>query len=84
MSMAVSIARGHVTPMDLFLVRGPGPDIRYDNTISGILILYPDIRAGFLSFGWGLITDVDIDSEALRGLGSLRFTIYALLKVSCH
>ena len=49
-----------------------------------MIILYPDIRAGFLSFGWGLITDVDIDSEALRGLGSLRFTIYALLKVSCH
>ena len=68
MSMALSIARGHVTPMDLFLVRGPGPEI----------------RVGFISFGWGLITDVDIESETLRGLGSVRFTVYALLKVAKH
>ena len=68
MSMALSIARGHVAPLDLFLVRGPGPEI----------------RVGFISFGWGLITDVDIDSETLRGLGSVRFTVYALLKVAKH
>lgn len=66
MSAAVSVARGNLAAMDLFLVRGPGPDI----------------RVGFLSLGWGLLTDVDIDSEALRRLGQLRFTVFALLKIA--
>ena len=65
MSMAVSIARGHISPMDLFLVRGP------DTT---------DLRVGFISLGWGLITDVDLDSEVIRALGSVRFTIFGLMK----
>lgn len=34
----------------------------------------------FLSIGWGLLADIDIDSEWLRCLGELRFTIYGLLK----
>lgn len=39
-------------------------------------------RVGFLSVGWGLISDVDIDSEAIRWAGSLRFTIYGLLHIA--
>lgn len=34
----------------------------------------------FLSFGWGLLADIDIDSEWLRQLGELRFTLYGLLR----
>ena len=68
MSMALSVARGNVTPMDLFLVRGPGTDI----------------RVGFISLAWGLISDVDIDSEAIRYMGSVRFTLYGLVKVAKH
>ena len=68
LSMAVAAARGSLANLDLFLVRGPGPDT----------------RLGFLSLGWGLITDVDLGSEPLRWLGSLRFTLYGLLKVAKH
>ena len=32
----------------------------------------------FLSLAWGLISDVDIESEKLKFLGSLRFDLYAL------
>ena len=68
MSQAVSVARGNTAPMDLFLVRGPTNDI----------------RVGFLSLGWGLITDVDIDSEVIRWMGDLRLTVYGLIKVAAH
>lgn len=66
MSMALSVARGNIAPMDLFVIRGPANDV----------------RVGFLSVGWGLITDVDVDSEGLRWMGSVRFTLYGLLKVA--
>ena len=35
----------------------------------------------FLSLAWGLISDVDIGSEKLKFLGSLRFDLYALLLI---
>ncbi len=35
----------------------------------------------FLSFSWGIISDVDIESEKLRFLGSLRTDIYALMRI---
>ncbi len=33
----------------------------------------------FLSLAWGLISDVDIESEKLKFLGALRFDVYALI-----
>ena len=36
----------------------------------------------FLSLSWGLISDVDIESEKLKFLGSLRFDVYALMLLS--
>lgn len=36
---------------------------------------------GLLSFAWGLISDVDINSEKLKFLGSLRFDLYALWSI---
>lgn len=35
----------------------------------------------FLSIGWGLISDVDIESERLRAIGSQRFTIWSVAKL---
>lgn len=34
----------------------------------------------FLSVGWGLLSDIDIDSEWLRRFGELRFTVYGILR----
>lgn len=33
-----------------------------------------------LSLGWGLLSDIDVDSDWLRPLGEFRFTIYGLLR----
>lgn len=44
--------------------------------------MYPfvlfQITYSFLSVGWGLISDIDIESERLRSLGYQRFTIWTL------
>jgi sphingosine kinase len=37
--------------------------------------------ASFLSVGWGLIADVDMESEPLRCLGGIRFTIWGLHRI---
>ena len=55
---------GQVTPMDLARVK----------TVSG------EVYTSFMSFGMGLLSDIDIDSESLRALGELRFAIYGILK----
>ncbi|MGL4881799.1 MAG: diacylglycerol kinase family protein [Waterburya sp.] len=34
-----------------------------------------------LSLAWGLVSDIDIESERLRFLGSLRFELYALMLI---
>lgn len=40
----------------------------------------PTVIWSFLSLGWGLLADIDIDSEWLRRLGEYRFTLYGLLR----
>lgn len=35
----------------------------------------------FLAFSWGIIADVDFDSETMRWLGSFRFTVTAVKKI---
>lgn len=35
----------------------------------------------FLSVGWGLLSDIDIESERLRAIGGQRFTIWALARL---
>ena len=35
----------------------------------------------FLSFAWGIVADVDIESEVLRGLGALRLTLWAIWRL---
>jgi len=63
---AINVARANTIPMDLFVLR------TQDSKVI----------TGFLSLGWGLIPDVDIDSEHIRWMGSLRFTIYGLLRIA--
>ena len=36
----------------------------------------------FLSLAWGLVSDIDIESEKLKFLGALRFDLYALILIS--
>ena len=37
----------------------------------------------FLSIGWGLLADIDIESERLRMVGGFRFTVWALIRIFC-
>uniref|UniRef100_A0A0A9WQ72 Sphingosine kinase 1 n=4 Tax=Lygus hesperus TaxID=30085 RepID=A0A0A9WQ72_LYGHE len=39
------------------------------------------ILFSFLSIGWGLLSDVDIESERIRALGAQRFTMWTLAKL---
>ena len=46
-----------------------------------------DIASGarvysFLSVTWGLISDIDIESERFRNMGNFRFTVGALIRIS--
>lgn len=34
----------------------------------------------FLSIGWGLMANIDVESDWLRSIGELRFTIYGVIK----
>jgi sphingosine kinase len=35
----------------------------------------------FLSAGWGLLADIDVESEILRAIGEPRFTVWSLLRL---
>lgn len=37
--------------------------------------------AGFLAFAWGLIADIDIESEKIRFLGKLRTDVWAVWRI---
>lgn len=39
------------------------------------------ILYSFLSVGWGLLADIDIESERLRAIGAQRFTIWSLARL---
>lgn len=39
------------------------------------------ILYSFLSVGWGLISDIDIESESLRAMGAQRFTVWSLARL---
>ena len=69
----LNAVRGRSTPIDLFHLEHRGSDSRVDEDSSHML--------GFLSLGWGIIADIDIESERLRSLGELRFAIYAIKKI---
>lgn len=38
--------------------------------------------SGFLSVGWGLMSDIDVESEVLRAIGEPRFTLWSFLRLA--
>jgi hypothetical protein len=49
--------------------------------LSIIVLLLFQILYSFLSIGWGLIADIDIESERLRSIGGQRFTVWSLARL---
>uniref|UniRef100_UPI0037E97F30 sphingosine kinase 2 n=1 Tax=Semicossyphus pulcher TaxID=241346 RepID=UPI0037E97F30 len=69
------LCRGGVQPMDLVSVTtSPAPS----NSRSAA----PRRLFSFLSVAWGFVSDVDIESERYRGLGSARFTLGTLVRIA--
>ncbi|CAG9761614.1 unnamed protein product [Ceutorhynchus assimilis] len=63
-------------PAALAAVRGTSEsmDLVRVETVSQIVY-------SFLSIGWGLLSDIDIESERLRVLGGTRFTVWSLARL---
>lgn len=56
------------------------------HTVSPMDLVAVDLASGkrlysFLSMGWGMIADVDIESEKYRSLGNTRFTLGAVIRI---
>ncbi|EEH54185.1 D-erythro-sphingosine kinase [Micromonas pusilla CCMP1545] len=66
-SAALAVARGHIAPA------GNGDAAATAATAS--------VMHSLLSFSWGFFADVDIESETMRWLGGLRFTIQAIVRI---
>nr|XP_046171541.1 sphingosine kinase 2-like [Oncorhynchus gorbuscha] len=70
------LCRGGVKPMDLVSVTtSPAPS---QSGRPGL----PRRMFSFLSVAWGFVSDVDIESERYRGLGSARFTLGTLVRLA--
>ncbi|KAM7383381.1 hypothetical protein PAMP_003039 [Pampus punctatissimus] len=69
------LCRGGVRPMDVVSVTtSPAP--------SNARHAAPRRLFSFLSVAWGFVSDVDIESERYRGLGSARFTLGTLVRIA--
>ncbi|XP_028984225.1 sphingosine kinase 2 [Betta splendens] len=70
------LCRGGVRPMDLVSVTtSPAPSSNTRASVARRLF-------SFLSVAWGFVSDVDIESERYRGLGSARFTLGTLVRIA--
>uniref|UniRef100_A0A8C8IJW9 sphingosine kinase n=1 Tax=Oncorhynchus tshawytscha TaxID=74940 RepID=A0A8C8IJW9_ONCTS len=70
------LCRGGVKPMDLVSVTtSPTPSQNGRPSL-------PRRMFSFLSVAWGFVSDVDIESERYRGLGSARFTLGTLVRLA--
>jgi sphingosine kinase len=69
------IIRGKYQPLDIVKIQ------QYDNKNAQHKNNNYQNSYSFLSVAWGLISDVDIESDHLRFLGTLKTDIYALFKV---
>ena len=61
------ILKGFTRPMDIFSISQPRERVKF----------------GFLSFNWGVVSDIDFESESMRYLGNARFTVAALKAFCC-
>ncbi|KAF5903960.1 sphingosine kinase 2, partial [Clarias magur] len=75
------LCRGGVRPMDLVSVTtSPSPSSASSNQNGRPST--PKRLFSFLSVAWGFVSDVDIESERYRGLGSARFTLGTLVRLA--
>ncbi|XP_061530535.1 sphingosine kinase 2 isoform X1 [Phycodurus eques] len=72
------LCRGGVRPMDLVSVTTSPPTINNSRAATAV----PRRLFSFLSVAWGFVSDVDIESERYRGLGSARFTLGTLVRIA--
>ncbi|XP_051921876.1 sphingosine kinase 2 [Hippocampus zosterae] len=72
------LCRGGVRPMDLVSVTTSPPATNNGRTAPAV----PRRLFSFLSVAWGFVSDVDIESERYRGLGSARFTLGTLVRIA--
>ncbi|XP_046883263.1 sphingosine kinase 2 [Hypomesus transpacificus] len=70
------LCRGDIQPMDLVSVT-TSPVLSQNGRPSPPRRLF-----SFLSVAWGFVSDVDIESERYRGLGSARFTLGTLVRLA--
>jgi len=63
----LNVARGRTKNCDLFHVES--------------VHMKPRV-GGFLSLAYGIISDIDIESERMRYVGEARFTLYALQRIA--
>jgi len=66
---AFIIARGETKMFDLMEIESPS---------------YPNKIYSFLSITWGIIADIDLESEKFRYCGSARFTVYGVYLLACQ
>lgn len=60
----------------LALINGKTRNMDAFSVIQGTTITY-----SHLSVSWGFVADIDIESEKYRALGSLRYTISAIVRL---
>lgn len=66
MASTLGIVKGRMAPLDLMKIETPKHGPLYS----------------FLTVGWGLMSDIDIESERLRAIGEIRFTLWAFWRVA--
>lgn len=64
-----------VGTLNILKLRTKEMDLCLVNTIS-----HPTV-CSVLSIGWGLLADIDIESERYRFIGEARFTVYAIMRI---
>nr|XP_055066413.1 sphingosine kinase 2 [Misgurnus anguillicaudatus] len=75
------LCRGGVRPMDLVSVT-TSPCAASSTSNQNGHPPAPKRLFSFLSVAWGFVSDVDIESERYRGLGSARFTLGTLVRLA--
>ncbi|GAA6108567.1 sphingosine kinase 2 [Tachysurus ichikawai] len=75
------LCRGGIRPMDLVSVTTSPPPPSASSDQNG-RPSSPKRLFSFLSVAWGFVSDVDIESERYRGLGSARFTLGTLVRLA--
>ncbi|XP_054903446.1 sphingosine kinase 2 isoform X2 [Poeciliopsis prolifica] len=70
------LCRGGIRPMDLVSVTVTPLPSKNGHAAA------PRRLFSFLSVAWGFVSDVDIESEKYRGLGSARFTLGTLVRIA--